>query len=131
MPITCVSFDETNQGRVGVWMTDVLKRSLAGEMQRSLADGQLCFAEDFVSTRRDKNLVGRLGVQHEFLEQLSEFREELIEPNDLAVGTYKKICTGKGGGRKDDILICSMLALYFGLKQRLRPEFRALGEQLG
>lgn len=127
-PITCVSYDETPKDRVGIWMSDEVKRCMAGEMERALGDGQLCFAKEFVTAAPRKPA----DIQKEFREQLSNYREELIKPKDEATGITKKVVTGKtSGGRKDDLCIAAQIALYFSGKKRREESFRNLARDRG
>ena len=126
MPLEVCSYDETDKDRAGIWMTDEVKRCMAGEFSRSLADGQLCFAKEFSCGSSQTK-----AMQAELLEQLSHYREQIIAPNDEATGKFKKITTGKSSGRKDDLCICAQIALFFSSKKRLEPEFRTLAEHHG
>jgi hypothetical protein len=131
MPLEACSYDESDEEKVGVWMEPKLKPALAAQLQRSLADGQLVFAKDFITTQTEKSMNGKPKVQMDFMSQLSEYREELKEPNDAATGDYKKFITGKSCGRRDDMCICVQLALYFGMKRRMDDDFREIGESRG
>lgn len=124
-PIEVCSYDETDKNRVGVWMRDEVKECMAGEMQRSLADGQLCFADAFITQRDTK------AIQHEFMEQLQHYRQEIIVPTDESTGKYKKVTTGKSAGRKDDMCICAQIALYFSGKKRIDNNFRSMAVEYG
>jgi hypothetical protein len=98
---------------------------MAGDMSRSLADGQLCFAQQFITQRKQPEIL------REFCEQLTHYREDLIQPVDEATGKWKKIVTGKSTGRKDDLCICAQIALYYSGKKRMESAFRDLAEQRG
>jgi hypothetical protein len=127
-PIEVVSYDETAKDRAGIWMSQGVKECMAGVMQRSLADGQLCFAKEFI-TQRGPNLP---DIKKEYREQLINYRQELIEPHDVATGTSKAIITGKtSGGRKDDLCIVSQIALYFSGKKKMESSFRELANERG
>ena len=98
---------------------------MAGVMQRSLADGRVCFASEFISGKKTED------IQKTFLEQLKNYREELIQPLDTTTGISKIKYTGKSTGKKDDMAICAQIALYFSDKKRLEPGFRQLAQKFG
>jgi hypothetical protein len=127
MPIEIMSYDKSNSDKEGVWLDQPVKEAMSGMLQRSVADGLLCFAVHFVTTR--KNFT---EIQTEIREQMANYREELLRPKDLAVGITKKWLTGKtGSGRKDDLLIVVMLALYFANMKRMESTFRAKAQRFG
>lgn len=127
-PVTVVSYDETNKGRVGIWMRDEVKEMMCMTLQRSLADGQLVFAKEFITLKT----AGQKDIQAAFKDQLAKFREELLLPNDTTTGITKKKFTGKSAsGNKDDVLICVQIALYFSGKKRLETAFRELANEAG
>jgi len=121
-PIEACSYDETDGDRIGIWMSDELKRCLAGDMATSLSCGQLCFAQEFISARKPE------AIQKELMEQFKVYREEIIAPAEVSVGEYRKKVTGKAPGRKDDLCVASQIALYFAAKKRLEPAFRSMAE---
>jgi hypothetical protein len=127
MPVEMMSYDKSNSNKEGVWLDQPVKEAMSGMLQRSVADGQLCFAQYFVTTRKEA-----VEVQNEIREQMANYREELLRPKDVAVGVTKKWLTGKtGGGKKDDLLIVVMLALYFANMKRMEPNFREKAQRFG
>lgn len=125
-PLEACRYDETADDRVGVWMRDELKDCMAGDMQRSLGDGQWCWAKDFISWGKKAK-----DIQKELCEQLANYRKEIVPPTDEATGKWKAVITGKSAGRKDDLAIVAQIALYFSGKKRLEPGFRDLAERYG
>ena len=110
-------------------MTADVKQSMAGTMQRSLADGQMCFAHDFITS---SSPTVEKEIKAVFREQLSKYREELILPLDLSTGITRKVITGKSsGGQKDDLCIVVQIALYFSGKKRIEPAFRDIAQSRG
>jgi hypothetical protein len=127
-PLEVVTYDTTNKGRHGIWMTDNVKECMAGVMQMSMSGGHLVFAKEFITATAPNAKT----IQTTFREQCVNYRLELVKPLDEATGTSKKKYTGKtGSGRKDDLCICAQIALYFSGKKRLEPGFRALANQHG
>ena len=63
--------------------------------------------------------------------QLGNFKMDVDVPADGAKGEARVTLSGKGGGKKDDLLICLMLALHFSSKKRLESSFRATAKAHG
>ncbi len=126
-PVEVVSYDETPRERAGIWMTQPVKEKLVGTMKRSVADGQFTFAKEFITLRKKPE-----DIRREVCDQLSNFRQELIQPLDKATGIAKAVYTGKtNGGRKDDLLITIMIALYYGGLKRMEEKFLNVAAQRG
>ena len=67
-----------------------------------------------------------------FLKQLRQFRMERLDPNDMAFGKFKYAYTGKtAGGEKDDILLATMIATYWGRRKREEHQFRLWAKEMG
>jgi hypothetical protein len=127
MPIELMSYDKSHSDKEGVWLDQPVKEAMSGMLQRSVADGVLCFALHFVTTRKTA-----VEAQNEMREQMANYREELLRPKDVAVGITKRVLTGKtGSGKKDDLLIVVMLALYFANMKRIEPTFREKAHRFG
>lgn len=130
-PIKVVKYDETTRDRPGVWMTEKTKQCMMHDMQRSLADGYLCFAQDFITTRSVER-QGQMDIRKELMTQFMHYREEVVRAKnkDEAIADTKIIITGKSsGGRKDDLCITCQIALYFSGQYRLEPSFITLASQ--
>lgn len=130
-PIEASSFDEKDEERVGVWVDDDVKESMAADLQRSLADGQLCFADEFITTRTEKTMTGQPVIQQELIQQLTDYREELMKPHDAATGKFKKVLTGKSSNKVDDLCICLQICLRFGWLKRKDANFIEIARRQG
>jgi hypothetical protein len=128
-PLVVVSYDETPKERFGIWMTDDVKKNMMLDLQRSMSDGQLCFAKEFIHT--GDTVKEKAKIKDKFRQQLQNFRQEVINPKDVAIGITKTYMTGKSSGRKDDILICLAIALYFSGKKRREQSFIQLCNRHG
>ena len=72
-------------------------------MKRSMADAQLCFAKEFITSVKDEHdKISPKKVQETFREQCANYRIEIQQKgNDIATSIAKKKFTGKtSGGRK-------------------------------
>ena len=114
-------------------MTEEVKEAMAGDLGKSLMDERLCFAREFITGKLvEKGKDNVAEIQKEYCKQLENFRLELIMPNDIATGKAKKCFTGKtSGGKKDDMIVCSMIALYYSGKKRCEIGFMKLAHQRG
>jgi hypothetical protein len=132
-PLEMVSYDTTDRGRIGIWMTDDNKECMSGDLAKSLQDDRLHFAKEFVTNRVvPKGKDSSREIKMEFCKQLEHYREELIVPKDAATGVSKKKFTGKtSGGKKDDMVICCMIALYCSGKKRREVAFMKLAHARG
>lgn len=125
-PVVLVSYDPQGKDRIGIWMVPEVKKACIESMSRTLADGHAVFAKDFVThydPRTETIEKAKARIQDTIREQMIFYREELRQPVD-ATGVVKRFQTGKDAGRKDDLLMCLMIAKYFSEKKKLETPFR-------
>jgi hypoxanthine-guanine phosphoribosyltransferase len=96
-PLVVVSYDETPKERFGIWMTDDVKKNMMFDLQRSISEGMLCFAKDFIHT--GDTVKSKAAIKDKFKAQLQNFRQEVVNPKDVAIGITKTYMTGKSSGR--------------------------------
>jgi len=126
-PVMIESRDPSPRGRVGVWTGPYEKETYAWTLRDIIESDSLYFADD-------SNMIGnnKKRDKENFLKQLRQFRMERLDPNDMAFGKIKYAYTGKtAGGEKDDILLATMIATYWGRRKREEHQFRLWAKEMG
>ena len=110
--------DGKAQGKWGVWTGEKEKEMYAKRLQKTMSEGKLHYAENFVSASRP---AAESKAQLE--RQVANLRKEAkpcLEPGfDRVKFTY----TGKSQGERDDGSMALQIALYNMEKQRNNPQF--------
>jgi hypothetical protein len=120
-PTIVAQYDPKGESRYGVWSGPEEKEMYADELKRALADGQLCYAEHFVSQ-------DGAAVKSELKDQMEVFRRELkVSPTGKKTYVY----TGKSNGRKDDLCIVLQMLLYWSKYTRESSEYANAATQNG
>ena len=114
--VQIVSRDPKNLGRAGVWTGPQEKEMMAKDLVQVMSDGKLHFAQDLVSDNPERNIMKLFG-------QLDYFSRIVIPPSDESKGENKIVYSGKGVGRKDDLVLSLMLAITHAKLTRLDPSF--------
>ncbi len=98
--------DPTKDNRVGIWTTNENKKAYAMEIQRCIAN--LRIAEDYLS---QDNTPDKCCIP-ESCKQLKNFRMDLQQKVG-GVGDVTVRLTGKGVGKKDDLVLAMGIWLHF------------------
>lgn len=117
--IEAVRFDPMGKNRFGIWTTAESKELYCREMQRSIE--QLHLYRHFARVAQDAE-----RTLPELYSQLGEFRIEIRVPNEEQPGTlfYKRVFTGKGPGKKDDMFMALGIALKYAFDSQSDHRFQ-------
>jgi hypothetical protein len=111
-PVIVRSYDTSPEQKPGVHTGQPEKEMYSRDLQRALGDGQLCYADRFISD--DPN------VKQELRSQMEVYRREVeVGPN----GKLKSNFTGKSNGRKDDLCMVVQMLLYWSRLERESAEY--------
>ena len=110
-PLKALTGDTTTHRRVGVVTTDVVKERARVDLQRFLRIDHIALTNDsdFISAKR--------GIINELRTQMHAFKFTTIEKGEKT----KTILTGKGCGTNDDLMLATLLMIYWAAYSLATP----------
>ena len=124
------SYWETDK-RVGIRMTNDLKRNYQMFMVHSLYNRSLYFERDVFTTHRGKSVETIIGM---FRAQTERFHWE-VKPGGTAFSTDRVAMTGKTSAQdengQDDLFIAGIMSPYWGNQHKNDAAQRGLGSPAG
>lgn len=105
--------------RFGIWTTQDTKDAYVDQIRRFY--GGMRFVESNAWITNDSDEM--INIQ-KFYEQCKNFHREIEEPAKQGTQDfYKSFWTGKGQGKRDDLIMALGIALYYMDKKQTEPEF--------
>lgn len=125
------SFDPLQSGRYGVYTSPAEKERYQLAMCEAFKNQTVCFADDMICPFEadagdpvEANDAIRV-MRQELFDQLQVYREETKEPSDI-FGKTKKVITGKGHKRPDDLAMCLQMVIFWAAKLMEVPTMRQM-----
>lgn len=118
----------------GVRTTPQNKPQYILELERTMIDRTLVFANEFVSHTEDFTRIDEKASQKlELRDQLTHFSLNIQEPHDVVHGKFRFAFSGKtpGGTHKDDYIMGLGICFHFSRQLRSNPRFAELAHRNG